>query len=365
MPSRQDIPLFDSCDFLDSKRIPIAAVDRRPGPYPYCGANGIQDFIDDFIFDDELVLLAEDGGNFGSKDKPIAYRISGKCWVNNHAHVLKPKHGIDADYLCYSLMFYPINNLVNGSTRLKLTQSAMRKIKIPIISYESQKQVVSKLKNIEHLIDIRQQQISKLEQLVKSQFIVLTSGRDVSKVKLSSVVERDICKIKTKFKPEDEIEYIDISSIDNVKHIISQTSTFLTKDAPSRAQQLVLNNDVLVSTVRPNLRNIAMSQKTSLNRVASSGFCVLRPKTIVPSFLFAIAMSDDFTNYLVRNTTGANYPAVSSKIILEYEIPLLPRHDQELFAQYCKQVDKSKFTIEQSLKKLETLKRSLMNKYFG
>ena len=219
-------------------------------------------------------------------------------------------------------------------------------IEIPSISI--QKEICKKFQQLDKIIEARERQLCLLDQLIKSQFIVLTSGRDVSKVKLSSVVERDICKIKTKFKPEDEIEYIDISSIDNVKHIISQTSTFLTKDAPFRAQQLVLNNDVLVSTVRPNLRNIAMNQKTSLNRVASSGFCVLRPKTIVPFFLFAIAMSDDFTNYLVRNTTGANYPAVSGKIILEYEIPLLPRHDQELFAQYCKQIDKSKFVVAKS-----------------
>lgn len=72
-------------------RVPITASDREEGEYPYYGANGIQDHVADYIFDDELVLLAEDGGNFGSKERPIAYRVSGKCWVNNHAHVLKAK----------------------------------------------------------------------------------------------------------------------------------------------------------------------------------------------------------------------------------------------------------------------------------
>ena len=91
--------LEDCCEILDSMRVPITASDRVEGPYPYYGANGIQDHVSDYIFDDELVLLAEDGGNFGSKDRPIAYRVSGKCWVNNHAHVLKPKNMIDVDYL--------------------------------------------------------------------------------------------------------------------------------------------------------------------------------------------------------------------------------------------------------------------------
>lgn len=105
----------ECCEILDSQRVPIKGSERSAGEYPYYGANGIQDYVDDYIFDDELVLLAEDGGNFGSKIRPIAYRVSGKCWVNNHAHVLKPKSMIDVDYLCYSLMFYDTNGLVNGA----------------------------------------------------------------------------------------------------------------------------------------------------------------------------------------------------------------------------------------------------------
>ena len=125
------ITIEECCDILDSRRIPITASERRSGPYPYYGANGIQDYVAEYIFDDELVLLAEDGGNFGSKTRPIAYRVSGKCWVNNHAHVLKPMANVDVDYLCYSLMFYDTEELVNGATRQKLTQAAMRKMLIP------------------------------------------------------------------------------------------------------------------------------------------------------------------------------------------------------------------------------------------
>ena len=72
-------PRFSSCtDYCKESQGSI---------YPYYGANGLQDYVAEYIFDDELVLLAEDGGNFGSKERPIAYRVSGKCWVNNHAHV--------------------------------------------------------------------------------------------------------------------------------------------------------------------------------------------------------------------------------------------------------------------------------------
>lgn len=161
----------DICEILDSKRVPITATERQPGPYPYYGANGIQDYVADYIFDDELVLLAEDGGNFGSKDKPIAYRVSGKCWVNNHAHVLKPKEGLDVDYLCYSLMFYDVTGLVNGATRQKLTQADMRKMEIPLPPLDEQRKIAAVLDKVNDLIAKRRQQLDKLDELVKARFM--------------------------------------------------------------------------------------------------------------------------------------------------------------------------------------------------
>ena len=139
------ISIENCCDILDWMRVPITQSERVKGEYPYYGANGIQGYVANYIFDDELVLLAEDGGNFGSKDKPIAYRVSGKCWVNNHAHVLKAREMINIDYLCYSLMFYKVDGIINGATRQKLTQSAMRKMQIPFRTMGEQLHIVNKL----------------------------------------------------------------------------------------------------------------------------------------------------------------------------------------------------------------------------
>ena len=165
--------LEDCCEILDSQRVPITAANRAEGPYPYYGANGVQDYVADYIFDDELVLLAEDGGNFGSKTKPIAYRVSGKCWVNNHAHVIKPKNGMDVDFLCYSLMFYNTEGLVNGATRQKLTQATMRKMLIPDLSKEQQLEIVSQLNRIVEIRNLRLKEIQKLDELVKARFVEL------------------------------------------------------------------------------------------------------------------------------------------------------------------------------------------------
>jgi type I restriction enzyme, S subunit len=121
---------FAEC--LDRLRVPIKRENRSSanGHFPYYGANGEVSRIDEFIFDDELVLVTEDETFYG-REKPIAYRSSGKCWVNNHAHVLKPKTKIAADYLCYALMYYDVIPWLSGTTgRAKLTQAALNALPI-------------------------------------------------------------------------------------------------------------------------------------------------------------------------------------------------------------------------------------------
>lgn len=177
--------LGEICEILDNKRIPITASNRKSGPYPYYGANGVQDYVDSYIFDDELVLLAEDGGNFGSKEKPIAYRVSGKCWVNNHAHVLKPKEGLDVNYLCYSLMFYDVTGLVNGATRQKLTQADMKQMEIPLPPMEEQKKIAAVLDKVSDLIAKRRRQLDKLDLLVKARFVEMFGEPGTKKKRLA------------------------------------------------------------------------------------------------------------------------------------------------------------------------------------
>lgn len=187
--------LDDCCEILDSMRVPITAKDRKTGPYPYYGANGIQDYVADYIFDDELVLLAEDGGNFRSKEKPIAYRVSGKCWVNNHAHVLKPKPGVDVDYLCYSLMFYNTDGLVTGATRQKLTQIMMRKMQIPKRSIDEQRIIVNQLNKVLSIQKLYQKELSLLDVIVKARFVEMFGNpNEINKIANAQI--KDVASVK-------------------------------------------------------------------------------------------------------------------------------------------------------------------------
>ncbi len=149
--------LFSCVEILDHKRIPINANQRkqRAGPIPYYGATGQVGWIDDYLFNEELVLLGEDGAPFLDFFKNKAYLISGKSWVNNHAHVLKGISGIVLNkYLCHYLNWFNYKEYVTGTTRLKLNQTSMKSIPVLLPPFSEQKQIVSKLESVFTRIDV-------------------------------------------------------------------------------------------------------------------------------------------------------------------------------------------------------------------
>ncbi len=126
--------LEQSVEFWDGKRIPLKQADRdqMPGDYPYYGASGIIDYIDQYLFDDDLILVGEDGENVVSRNLPLAFRVRGRIWVNNHAHVLKPKEGYDISFLTERLEFYDYTLLISGSAQPKLNQRNLRLLELPM-----------------------------------------------------------------------------------------------------------------------------------------------------------------------------------------------------------------------------------------
>lgn len=154
-------------EFLDSRRKPLAANLRKEGPYPYYGANGIQGYHNEYIFDEDLLLLAEDGGHFGSKTKDIAYTISGKSWVNNHAHVLRTKQGVSLRYLFHYLRKFNVKPFVTGSTVPKLNQEKSRQIPVLIPPLGEQKRIVDKIESCFSKIDAIEKSVDTAETLLK------------------------------------------------------------------------------------------------------------------------------------------------------------------------------------------------------
>ncbi len=148
-------------DCLDGLRIPLNEHERATmkGDYPYCGANGVLDYVNGYVIDDDIILIAEDGGYFDEYEtRPIAYRVKGKCWVNNHAHILKAKTGFDQGFLFYSLVHKNILPFLASGTRAKLNKSQLKKIEVTLPIDEAEQNAVAEV-----LIDM-DAEIAALEQ---------------------------------------------------------------------------------------------------------------------------------------------------------------------------------------------------------
>ena len=367
------ITIEESCDILDSRRIPITASERRSGPYPYYGANGIQDYVAEYIFDDELVLLAEDGGNFGSKTRPIAYRVSGKCWVNNHAHVLKPMANVDVDYLCYSLMFYDTGELVNGATRQKLTQAAMRKMLIPKRPIAEQKKVVSELNKIQSIISARQQQIQKLDDLVKARFVemfgdVIRNSKSWEIRVLADIASSRLGKMLDTKQQTGECSYPYLANF-NVQWFRFNTENLNQMDfnEEDRIEFELQNGDLLVCeggeigrcAVWHNEIQPCFFQK-ALHRVRCNRQ-IVHPDYLGWWFKYNCD-HDGFATIAGAKATIPHLPGVKLK---QLRVAIPPLELQEQFAAFVNQTDKSKVAVQKALDEAQLLFDSLMQKYFG
>ena len=128
---------------LDSKRIPITKSDRKSGEYPYYGASGIVDFVADYIFDGDTLLISEDGANLLARSTPIAFPASGKYWVNNHAHILKFTNMTNQRFVELFLERISLDEYITGAAQPKLNQKALNSIPIPYPPLPEQQRIVT------------------------------------------------------------------------------------------------------------------------------------------------------------------------------------------------------------------------------
>ena len=159
--------LGDVAEFLDTMRKPLEGARRIPGPYPYYGASGIVDYVDGYLFNEELVLLSEDGANITDRNYPVCFLASGKYWVNNHAHVLRLKDGNENNFICTSLERKDYKQYNSGMAMPKLNQEVCRRIPIGCPSFNEQKKIGDYFRNLDHLITLHQRKCDETKELKK------------------------------------------------------------------------------------------------------------------------------------------------------------------------------------------------------
>ena len=172
-------PLVEVAEFLDGKRVPLSEKERakRKGPYPYYGASGVIDSVDGYLFDEPLVLLSEDGFNLVNRNSRIAFKVEGKVWINNHAHVLRPKPETNIDFLADYLESISLDPYITGTYQRKLNKSECERIPVPFPPARVQNEIASTIGQIVEAIAAIDRQISASSELTSSLFTQLTTPR--------------------------------------------------------------------------------------------------------------------------------------------------------------------------------------------
>lgn len=352
----------------DSKRIPLSARQREniEKKYPYYGAQGIIDYVDDYLFDGEYLLIAEDGENLRSRKQPIAAIVSGKFWVNNHAHVVSSNQLSNLAFLCLWLNFSDISEYITGSAQPKLNQSNMNLIPLPDFSKEEQDQIAEKLyifekkmkNNIIH-IDILE---NMANELYKKIFI---QGRDVAGEKyIESTVFDHI--IEVNIRNRDEKDYPVLSVVKEGEFKASED--VFTKRVYSKSTKnykIVCRNQVAYNPARANIGSIAMLKDYDIGLV-SPVYTVFQMKdTITPSFFYYYMKQPIFHEMIKHHaigTTRQNFPFEAFKM---FPMSVPPMNTQLKFEEIAKPVEKKIAKLKEENEVLSEIRGILLPKLMG
>lgn len=342
---------------LDSKRMPLNEMERKTLKkkklYPYCGANGILDYIDEYIFDQEILCIAEDGGSWGYNEK-CCYIMNEPCWVNNHAHVLVPIDNVSIKYLYYYLNHVDLNKYITGTTRGKLTKSALEKIQIELPSISVQNKIVYLLDKAQELIEKRKAQIEALDQLTQSVFFEMfgdpaTNSKGWEYKKLS-----DICQnLDSKRVP--------ITSSERKKGIYPYYGASGIVDYVD--DYIFDDNLLLVSEDGANL----------LTRVTPIAFEV-EGKIWVNNHAHVLKFDNLSTQRFIKYVfnlqdishliTGSAQPKLNQKNLNSFMVPVPPIKLQNEFYERVNKIEEKRKVFSSSLLELETLFNALLQKSF-
>ncbi len=387
----ETLTIEQCCEILDRKRVPISTEDRkkRIGEVPYYGANGLQGYIDGFIFDEPLILIAEDGGTFNEfATRPIAYRIYGKSWVNNHAHVLRAKKQYCQDSIFYNLEHKDIQSFIVGGTRSKLNQSALRSITLTLpTSKAEQTKIAEILSTVDPAIEQTEALIAK-QQRIKTGLMqdLLTRGIDEhgnlrseqthqfkdsplgripvewEAVPLSKVT----CKLITYgiVQPganiPDGVPFIqtkDLSKGNLDANQMDRTSV----DIHTAYQRSSIRSGDLVIGIRASVGLVAEVPKTLDDTNISRGVARLSPsKDMVGRYLFWTMQARHIQNSIKSEIKGSTYPEITLPALRSILVPVPNCQEQDYIAKNIDAVDSLIDEIDCHFHKLRLLKTSLM-----
>lgn len=345
----------------DKKRIPLSAMERtkRQGAFRYFGAQGVIDYVDDYIFDGKYLLIAEDGENLKSKRQNIAQIVEGKFWVNNHAHIVQCNEKCILEYLAYLINSKDVSGYITGSAQPKLSQANLNAMEFDISSIKEQQNILSILLPIEQKIRINNAINNNLERqaqaIFKSWFVdfepydgVMPSNWHISQ--LGSIARISTEVFSPSKSPNVEVEHYSIPAYDEKHYPVFENS-----DGIKSNKYRLTSNSVMISKLNPDTKRIWRPYCVSNRPICSTEFIVY--ESINPlnrDFVYSIVDSVGFSAYLCSHTTGStnSRQRATPSITLNYNI-VLP--DDKTLRSFCSIVTPMYDAIENNIKENQKL----------
>ena len=285
-------PLAECCNILDGKRKPITKGARQSGSYPYYGANGIQDWVADYIFDGTYVLIGEDGSVITPNGTPIVNWAQGKIWVNNHAHIIAEKTGVLLRFLFYFIQTIDIHNLVHGNIP-KLTQGDLKELEIPVPPLPVQEEIVRILDAFTELQAELQAELQKrLQQYnyYRDNLLSFEGRTDVQWKKLNEVATVYDGTHQTPAYKESGIPFISVENIGNIYN----------------SRKYISREDFDKYKIKPRMGDVFMT------RIGSIGVCAVFEKQADIAYYVSLALirpnqdavNSRYLKHIIESLTG-------------------------------------------------------------
>ncbi len=398
MNSKRKNKISECCDILDNLRVPINDEIRQTmqGNIPYYGANGIQGYIDKYIFDEDLILLAEDGGNFEEyHTRPIAYKISGKSWVNNHAHILRAKPEFNQDFIFYSLVHKDITKYLNSGTRSKLNKSELEKIEIDFPATKDEEDKIAKiLSTADAVIEKTQAAIAKYKAIKQGMLQDLfTRGIDVNTNKLrpryqdapelykesklgmiprewdEKIFGEEVDLIHGhQFRDYDFTEFgIPVVKIGQVKpdNVDLSSCSFVAYGREDEFQnEIIRNGDVLMALTGATLGKACLVK--GLNGIVLQNYRVGRFEPIIKQndidkeFLYYLLIAGELLTQIFNKVNTGAQGNIGKADFEKATFKKPPFDEQQKIAERLKAIDNKLQTEQTYLQKIQSLKKGLM-----
>ena len=349
--------LGEVAENLDNLRRPVTGNNRVAGEYPYYGASGIVDYVDNYIFDGDYLLISEDGANLTARKTPIAFSISGKNWVNNHAHVLKFETYVERKFVEYYLNNLDISEYVSGAAQPKLNQANLNRIPIPLPSLSVQSRIVEILDKFTSLeaeleaeLDCRKRQYIYYRELLLD-FSEENKGYKVEWKKLGEIgtFTRGTSFQKKHFSDEG-FPCIHYGQIYTRYHLSTdKTISYLPPDFAARARK-AQTGDLVIATTSENDEDVCKSivWEGQEEVVVSNDACFYH-HSMNPRYVAYFFQTDYFQRQKRNYITGTKVRRVNANDLARIEIPLPPLLEQARIVEILDKFDTLTNSITEGL----------------